>query len=86
MCPQFFSGQGRQVGGGDVKHGLAAGDSTGMELVNGPGESDQYAGGELRVGIQLQTVLNYMLVFAMDTGGAGADYKAAVGQIGMIPS
>ena len=50
----------------------------------GAGIGHQHAGGKLRVGVQLQAVLDGVLVLAVLAGDTGADDKAAVGNAAVI--
>lgn len=50
----------------------------------GAGAGDEHAAGELRVGIELQRVLDHVGVLAGGTRGASADDRAAVGNAGVI--
>ena len=69
-----------EVGRSDVEDGLAAGLSFLGQAVDRPRIAGQHAAGELRVGVELEVVLDHVLVLLGETGDAGADHIAAVGQ------
>lgn len=83
MLPQFLPGQGGEIGGRHVKDGLAARLALPVHAAHRPGVGHQHRGGELRVGVQLQAILDDVVV--CPAGFPGVDHKAPVGDAAVVP-
>ena len=81
---ELLGGHGREQRRRDVEDGATARLACAGHAPAGAGAGDEHAAGELRVGIELQRVLDHVGVLAGGTRGASADDRAAVGNAGVI--
>ena len=84
MCAELFAAFLTQICRRHIEHGLTAAHALIVHPLCSSCIGNDHTGGELRVGIQLQAVLDHMLMLFVFTGPSGTEYKSAVRHTCMI--